>query len=257
MRECRVPRAIDDNRGLWLPVRWAHALSAALRPPLLAVGVFAALIVALMPFDESLRRPLRAIGESVGGDIDRELRLVEQFGGITSLVVVGVLILRLDPSKRARLWDLALAAGATGFISFLTKVAIGRPRPVLSGHDTILGTTNAIATTKSPEPTYTWELWESGVSQLWSMPSSHSSSAFALAAFLAMVYPRLRPFAYTLAVIVGLARIMHGAHWPTDVLAGALVGYWVSTVVVRGRLGQKSALRLFAPSRGSNPLPGG
>lgn len=257
MRECRVPRAIDDNRGLWLPVRWAHALSAALRPPLLGVVFFAVLIVALMPIDEAVRRPLRAIGESLGGDIEREIRLIEQFGGITSLAVVGILILRLDPGKRARVWDLALAAGATGLISFLTKIAIGRTRPVLIGHDTVLGTTNAIATTKSPEPTYTWELWERGVSQLWSMPSSHTSAAFALAVFLATVYPRLRTLAYTFAVIVGLARIMHGAHWPTDVLAGALLGYWVSSVVVRGRLGQKSALRLLAPAGGSDPLPRG
>ncbi|AHM62688.1 PA-phosphatase like phosphoesterase [Flammeovirgaceae bacterium 311] len=67
-----------------------------------------------------------------------------------------------------------------------------------------------------------------------SFPSYHTSTAFAVASSFALVYRDYKyipPIAYGLATLVGLSRIQHNAHWATDVLAGAVVGY-MSTIGV-------------------------
>lgn len=57
-----------------------------------------------------------------------------------------------------------------------------------------------------------------------SFPSGHATAAFALAALLSIGWPRWRGLWWTLAVGVAGSRIYLGLHYPSDCLAGALVG---------------------------------
>jgi undecaprenyl-diphosphatase len=58
-----------------------------------------------------------------------------------------------------------------------------------------------------------------------SFPSGHASRAFAMATLIALgTRPRVGAAAFVFAALVGLSRIYLGLHWPSDVLAGAVLG---------------------------------
>ncbi len=67
-----------------------------------------------------------------------------------------------------------------------------------------------------------------GTEQHTSLPSAHTSNAFTTATVFATLYKDekwVAPAAYGLAALVGLSRIHDNAHWTSDVLAGAAVGF--------------------------------
>ena len=64
-----------------------------------------------------------------------------------------------------------------------------------------------------------------------SFPSDHAAAAFAIA-FAVLAYSRRGGIAFLLAAtLIGLSRIALGMHYPSDVLAGALVG-WLAAMLV-------------------------
>jgi membrane-associated phospholipid phosphatase len=68
-----------------------------------------------------------------------------------------------------------------------------------------------------------------------SFPSGHAIAAFSVATVMARRYPHQRwlPYvAYGLASIVGFSRLTLGAHFPSDVFAGSVLGYAISRFVV-------------------------
>src|SRR5262245_33968452 len=65
-----------------------------------------------------------------------------------------------------------------------------------------------------------------------SFPSDHAAAAFAIAVAVFMVSRRVGGVFLVLATAVGLSRIALGLHYPSDVLAGAVVGTVAALVVV-------------------------
>jgi membrane-associated phospholipid phosphatase len=57
-----------------------------------------------------------------------------------------------------------------------------------------------------------------------SFPSGHATTAFAAATAIGLVCPRLRALMWVYALVIGVSRIVVVAHFPSDVVAGALLG---------------------------------
>jgi undecaprenyl-diphosphatase len=65
----------------------------------------------------------------------------------------------------------------------------------------------------------------------WSMPSAHTSMAMVGAVCMTQVAPAWWPVWWGWAVILGVSRVVLGAHFLGDVLAGAALGLMVGLLV--------------------------
>ena len=138
--------------------------------------------------------------------------------GMTLLVVTMALWALGWCAKRPRLHQAAWFASWTflvaGSIEFALKHLVGRPRP------------NAGTMSMLPiGPSYTPEFD--------SFPSGHATSVFAVACAFAYFYPSLRWPLYLLAICISLGRLYLDRHYVSDVLAGALLGTIVTTVLLQ------------------------
>jgi 4-amino-4-deoxy-L-arabinose transferase-like glycosyltransferase/membrane-associated phospholipid phosphatase len=73
-----------------------------------------------------------------------------------------------------------------------------------------------------------------GMGGSFSMPSSHAANWFSVTLILLVYYRRTIWCMLPLAAAVSLSRIYNGVHYPTDVLAGALLGAGYSAAVMLG-----------------------
>ncbi len=139
-------------------------------------------------------------------------------------------------SQRAR-WKgvlLFFSVGIGGFISSVViKHLVERPRPFLLYPDLLpLG--------HLPSDT--------------SFPSGHTTAAFAFAFAASCLFPKRQPviFFFVLAALMAYSRIYVGAHNPSDVLAGILIGFIASRFVLylsKTRLAEQVRRRLEGKRR--------
>ena len=122
--------------------------------------------------------------------------------GFLETVVAWWKVARLRPRENRPAvlpWmGIPLAAGATGWL----KGMVGRPRPA------------------ELFPILELDPREMGRS----FPSGHAALLFALAAVFSIRWPKWRWVWFSIAGLVALSRVAIGVHWPSDVVAGALIG---------------------------------
>lgn len=219
-----------------------HASSAQISARGAGLIAAASVLVALLivPVDAALVGVLSRLGERMGGDLRRELLALQQYGGLGSIILMATGVWLLHPAGRRRLLDFAAATVLTGIAVFLGKVLIGRPRPKFDDPFTFLGPWGTYPVSETVGLRHSWELGSGISSDLWSMPSSHTAHAVTMSVFLAVAYPRLRPLAVALAVVVAACRPLFDAHWVSDVVVGAGAAFAVSWCAVSRQWGVRS-----------------
>ncbi|NMB45407.1 MAG: phosphatase PAP2 family protein [Firmicutes bacterium] len=135
--------------------------------------------------------------------------------GITLAAIFAGLSQRRSPYVIAGSRALA-ALASSHFVSHVVKRLVNRPRPIFR--------LEQIRTFNVPICAY-------------SFPSGHTTASFAVGISYALAFPGYSLLWVVWAALVGWSRIYVGVHYPTDVLAGSLVGTlfaYISRLVVPG-----------------------
>ncbi|WP_455223038.1 phosphatase PAP2 family protein [Kaarinaea lacus] len=62
-------------------------------------------------------------------------------------------------------------------------------------------------------------------SDKFSFPSGHTAAAFVMATVVSYYYSPFTLYAYAIATMIGSSRVLLGVHFPTDILAGMVLGF--------------------------------
>jgi len=152
---------------------------------------------------------------SFRGDVSAVLEFIGLLGhGITSLLAA-LLVWNLDRARRNMAFLVLLVSILSGTTVTLVKVGVQRPRPFIA----------AGVPTETPHESKLTN------SDFHSFPSGHTAVAFGLAMSLTLLYPQGKVLFFTLASLAGAQRVITQAHYPSDVLAGILVGVITAQLV--------------------------
>ena len=120
------------------------------------------------------------------------------------IVVLGIGIIQKDSSLKSKGIFMVEALCLNAFTTTALKMAFKRDRPFV---------------------TYPY-LDKQADAGTYSFPSGHTSSAFAFATSISLAFPKWYVIApsYVYACAAGYSRMHLGVHFPSDILAGAIVG---------------------------------
>ena len=255
-RLCRLRQFAANARGttatLFRAPRPAGCRVARPSSRLLAFGALAAVaavVVTMVVVDPWALAQVRRLPTWLVVMFDRitDLGLSGWFLWPLGLTLVGLAILDAPPlstvsrrvmaSLAVRLGFVFAAIAVPGLFVTIVKRLIGRLRPNASAGDIFA---------------YAPLHWGSAYH---SMPSGHATTVASAAIAIGILCPRLRPLMWCYALVIWVSRVVVSAHYPSDVLAGALVGAF-GALLVRNWFAERRLGFVVAPDGSVRTLPG-
>jgi membrane-associated phospholipid phosphatase len=232
---CAAPAPADTSAA---PATWKSPHD----PDLLLVGIAAGAFALAASQDLEITRRIRETPSSEAAD--NASRLFRQFGNPVVLGVAlagtwGAAQLTHAPGLERATIRIGVSIAAPSLAALVLKEAIGRERP-----------------NQSPDDAWKLEPFSGDAS----LPSGHTTVAFAAAAALDReTTARWVPWvAYPAAAACGWSRVHDLEHWPSDVVAGAALGYWGGRATddfLRRRDAERGRLSFWVvPTRGGARL---
>jgi membrane-associated phospholipid phosphatase len=204
-------RAADDRHASWL---WWQCIAVA-----------AILTLAFAPWDVAISRTLFVSHPT--GPTNAMLRAAEKLGNGGTVIAIVIGLAFLDRRIWSRWPQLLSASLGAGLIADGLKLCIDRGRP----YSLDLPTATFTSTFHGWFPLLSTKAAEQG------FPSGHATTAAGFAVALALLYPRGRwLFACAVAAVMSQRVLVH-AHFPTDVMAGAILGAVWARQCHRGKIG--------------------
>ncbi len=156
--------------------------------------------------DLRLLRAMRTRGHTP--ELERAAKVLGRAGNNGAVWFgLGVLLAIVDGSNREA-WVICAVLGPIAIgLNYVVKAIVKRPRPVLEGLPPLGGAPSSL-----------------------SFPSAHATSAFAVATAMTRVEP-WGALAFALALALALGRPYLGMHYPSDVVAGAVLGVLLGLIV--------------------------
>lgn len=195
---------------------------------MIALLVCAAILLTAWLGDEALTLFMRGVAPGVKGFFERVTRFGESgwIFALAAVVTIGAVLARgrgfgarIDAALGAlagRAFFVIAVNAVSGLLSLVLKMTFGRARPRL--YDMVGPFHFDVFSVKS---------------SVLSFPSGHSVTAFATAVALAFMAPRFGKALILAAVLIGASRVVTGAHYASDVIAGMALG--VATVIFMRR----------------------
>lgn len=163
-------------------------------------------------FDRAVLGAVHAVQQSGARTVlDPLARLFDLLGeGGIALILLGLLLLAVPRTRKAGGAVLAALALGAIFTNLLFKPLVARPRPYDGG--------GAIVRQ--------WWLESGGAGENgFSFPSGHSTASMAAMSALVFTGDRRRWALLVFPLLMALSRLYLVVHYPTDVLAGLLIGF--------------------------------
>lgn len=227
-------------------------------------AIAAVLALICIPFAESVHGAM--YGFLMWLPLNEFFSTTRQFASTTCVVAILLAVWVLDRPRRKAVVILLVALVISSVANETIKQLTGRARPsqsVVLDDEDMKKREDYIrehpGTRVRAERVDQWLLL--GPNRPWfdsdfaSFPSGHSNTAFVLAAFLLMLYPRGRWIWFVLAAGCALARVRFRRHFPSDILMGGALGWtmawWVFSWQWPGRLADWILERLNLPGSGA------
>lgn len=203
------------------------------------VGAFlgAACSLACVSVDSQVSEALR--GWDVPGDLEKAINLSEAFAHGTGAAAILISVLVIAEAHRKAVLFAVILTIASGLLANGAKSAFVRVRPHSVDHIVVEDVSGSIAMPSGARAASDSEIVSRDVvfADFWdarqrSFPSGHAATAWGLAIGLSLVFPRGVFIFAMLAVLACVQRLTSGAHFPSDVFAGAAIAFLCCLVLL-------------------------